>query len=182
MQSGERGVRRTEMVLSKVLWVNLFLMSCGLAEVDARHVLLASNQDWPPRSPFRYVIVNNRTIGRSPRRMDGHRLVEVLLDDKAFSEDNLRELFKRVSRRFPAPRVLSVDVYSSLEDVKTPEEREGAQMSEGPDDPRADTYHRALYLRDNSGNEWFSYNPHPPTRERRWVILKGKDPLGKDTN
>ncbi|HZE71873.1 MAG TPA: hypothetical protein VE135_20380 [Pyrinomonadaceae bacterium] len=125
------------------------------------------------RSPFRYAIVSNEVIddsGTPPK--DAYRYVEVLLDEKAFSENNLKELFKLVSKRFPKPKVLHVQVYTNLNDVETPEEREGPKMSEVPDDPSQDRYHQASYLRDDDGNEWFTYNPNAPRTGTKKVILK----------
>lgn len=131
----------------------------------------------PNRSPVRYVIVSSEVIddsGNPPK--DAYRYVEVLLDAKAFSENNLTELFRLVSKRFPKPKVLHVQVYTNLSDVETPEEREEPKMSEMPDDPSLDRHHQAFYLRDDDGNEWFTYNPNPPRTHTKKVILKRRDP------
>lgn len=167
---------KAKMILSVLLCVSLFLIGCGLAEANGRYMLQGSDQRRSSRVPFRYVIISNEVNGKPSAPNDGYRYVEVLLDDRAFSESNLKELFKLVSRRFPTPRVLHVQVYTSLEDVETPEERDAGRASEGPDDPSADRYHRAFYLRDADGDEWFSYNPNPPSREIRTVVLKGSNP------
>jgi hypothetical protein len=167
---------KVKLILSTVLCLGPFLMGCGLSEVNGRYIMLqGTSQSSSSRSPFRYVIVHNDVTGEPSNPNDGYRYVEVLLDDNAFSERKLRELFNLVSRRFPTPRVLHVQVYTSLEDVETPEEREAGRISEAPDDPSADRYHRAFYLRDADGNEWFRYNPNPLSREIRTVILRGRD-------
>ena len=124
------------------------------------------------RAPFRYVIVSNEGEGRRPKRGDGYRYVEVLLDERAFSENNLKELFRLVSKRFSTPRALHVQVYTNLEDVETPEEKEKGKISETPFDPNLERHHQAFYLRDDEGNEWFTYNPNPPDGETKKVILK----------
>lgn len=113
-----------------------------------------------------------RGEGRRPKRGDGYRYVEVLLDERAFSENNLKELFRLVSKRFSTPRALHVQVYTNLEDVETPEEKEKGKISETPFDPNLERHHQAFYLRDDEGNEWFTYNPNPPDGETKKVILK----------
>jgi len=50
------------------------------------------------------------------------RGVDVLLDPKSFSEENLKQLFAMLSKRFPEPAKLIVNVYTDLEDIMTPEE------------------------------------------------------------
>ncbi len=127
------------------------------------------------RSPFRYAIVSNEREGRGRKRADGYRYVEVLLDERAFSEENLRELFRLISKRFPQPRVLHVQVYTNLEDVETPEEREMPKASEASLDTSLDRYHQAFFLRDSEASEWFTYNPSPPGTEMRKVLLKGAE-------
>ncbi|MFN2533003.1 MAG: hypothetical protein ABR555_17085 [Pyrinomonadaceae bacterium] len=158
------------MMLGIGMFLGLLLTVSIAAGVNKRHVSQA------PRSPFRYVIVSNEVIddsGTPPQ--DSYRYVEVLLDGKAFSESNLKELFRLVSKRFPKPKVLDVQVYTNLEDIETPEERENAKMSEAPYDPSLDRYHQALFVRDNDGDEWFTYNPRPPSSETKKVIIRGRD-------
>ena len=46
----------------------------------------------------------------------------MLLDPKSFSEENLKQLFALLSKRFPEPTELVVNVYTDLEDIMTPEE------------------------------------------------------------
>ncbi len=152
-----------------ILCLGLLLTVSIAGEVNNEQMAQRTN-----RSPFRYVIVSNEVIddsGTPPK--DAYRYVEVLLDEKAFSENNLKELFKLVSRRFPKPRVLDVQVYTNLQDIETPEERESGKMSEAPHDPSLDRYHQAFFTRDNDGNEWFTYNPNPPSSDRKKVVLKG---------
>ena len=46
------------------------------------------------------------------------------MEEKSFSESTLRQLFALVSKRFPDPAELRVSVYTSLDDMMTPEEGE----------------------------------------------------------
>lgn len=167
---------KINLVMSLVLCANLDLISYRLSEVSDREMLYNSYQHRTPRSPFRYVIVSDNVSGEESDPNDDARHVDVLLDDRAFSETNLRLLFKLVSERFPAPQMLDVRVYTNLEDVETPEEREAFKASEGPDDPSDYKYRRAFYFRDYHGNEWFTYNPNPPSRDTITIVIKGKSP------
>lgn len=67
------------------------------------------------RSPFRYAIVGNEIVNPTGDPENAYRYVVILLDDKAFSESTLKNLFKLVSARFPMPSHLNVQVYTSLE-------------------------------------------------------------------
>ncbi|MCW5967864.1 MAG: hypothetical protein KIT57_05075 [Blastocatellales bacterium] len=120
----------------------------------------------------------NSNIGDSSSSED-HRYIEVLLDVNAFSEGNLKILCAFVSKRFPAPNVLHMKVYTHLEDIETPEEQDRGVIFETSDDPSKDRYYRAFYLRDYYGNEWFSYNPNAPSRELKLVVLKGRGPYAQ---
>ena len=156
-------------ILSVILCANTFL----------------SGQDLPTRpesrSPFRYIIfhhyVNNEDylVDHTKSRSS----IEIFLQDKDFNEANLRILFGLVAKRYPAPIVLSVRVYTSIENILTPEEMDMPRPAHGPPNPDADKYHYSNYLRDKSGNEWFSYNPNPPATERKTVTIKGLSPQDK---
>jgi hypothetical protein len=119
---------------------------------------------------FRYVIYGNemRDFGGVTTRQ-----MEVLLEAEAFSEATLEILFRRILRRFPSPDTLTVDVYTSLKQIKTPEEREIGEITEGPDNPEVRKYNRAVLLR-RDGNELFRYTTNPPSREMKTIVLKGK--------
>jgi len=126
------------------------------------------------RSPFRYVVVSNELSSR--RSNQQIRYVEILLDEEAFSPNNLRELFKLVSHRFKKPKRLDVQVYTSLKDVETPEEREAPKMSGISDVGSSEIHPQAFFIRDGKGNEWFSYNAEAGSTEMKTVILKGRGP------
>jgi|GEM_PF-3437244 len=127
------------------------------------------------RSSIRYAIVGNDVANITGDRKDARRFVGVLMDEKAFSEENLRSLFPLLSKRFPDPQRLTVHVFTSLEQVRTPEESDTGGISEGPSDFSLDNYHRALFIRDD-GNELIRYSTELPVRGLRTVVLKGRDP------
>ena len=81
----------------------------------------------PPRTPFRYVITRDEVTESTYYPQGGKfrtRGVNVLLDEKSFSESTLKQLFALISKRFPDPDGLRVTVYTNLEDMMTPEEGE----------------------------------------------------------
>jgi hypothetical protein len=57
-------------------------------------------------------------------RGSGYRDLVVVLEEKAFNEKNLRELFTLLSKRFDDRPGLFISVTTSLAAVRTPEEYE----------------------------------------------------------
>lgn len=106
--------------------------------------------------PFRYVIINDEIENSRDGRLTS-RHVEILLDKKSFSEENLRRLFWLISRRFPEPITLFVDVYTSLDQAPTPEERDEGGRSNQAEEPSKD-FLWAMYVR-NHNSEFFRYSP-----------------------
>ncbi|HEV8367490.1 MAG TPA: hypothetical protein VGQ39_06015 [Pyrinomonadaceae bacterium] len=151
------------------------LLTPHYMEIGINHTSQKQNPFNQSRSPFRYVIVRNdvRDIAGDPK--DAHRFIEILLDEKSFSEQTLKELFKLVSVRFPKPNRLDVWVYTSLEQVKTPEESEIGNLSESNDLPALDKHGKALLVR-SEGDEWLRYSTNPPNTDMKTVILKGRGP------
>jgi hypothetical protein len=82
------------------------------------------------RSPFRYVIVSNKTDPAISRKDEPRRFVEVFLDSKSFTKENLITLLKLVSKRYPKPNLLYIAVFTNLDDIETPEEREQSKFSD----------------------------------------------------
>ena len=126
-----------------------------------------------PRSPFRYVIYYNDV--HDPKEEWAERNVGVLLDERAFSEETLKQLFALLSERYPSPQRLVVDVDTSLDTARTPEEQEGPAVCGACENPSHRQHHWALYMRFED-DEIFRYNPNPPDRDMKTVVLRGKDP------
>ncbi len=83
-------------------------------------------------SPIKYVIVANKidpTLGRGD---EDRRFVEILINPRSFSKVHLKKVFGLISKRFPEPRLLFVNVFSNLDDVQTPEERERGAIAIDP--------------------------------------------------
>lgn len=129
----------------------------------------------PPRSPFRYVITRNQ-ITDGTRYPEGgtarFRGIDVVLDAKSFSEVTLRQLLELISKRFPEPADLLVSVYTSLDDVSTPEEAEHISPRGSLIELSAPEYAWAFYIR-NSESEHFSYDTKEPGSVVRTVKLRG---------
>ncbi|MFL6229112.1 MAG: hypothetical protein ACJ741_10065 [Pyrinomonadaceae bacterium] len=144
-----------------------------------------SNHERLYHSPFRYVIVHDE-IKEDVDAKFTNRQVEVLLDEKSFSEETLKTLFRLLSKRFSQPDRLDVEVYTSLEQIDTPEERElgrvFAETINGRGKPSAEElvekkYPHAILMRQD-GNELFRYTVGRDNRRLVTVVLKGKDPAG----
>ncbi len=116
-----------------------------------------------PRSAFRYVIIYNDVVDAlqemDPSRTGPkQRFLDILIEERAFTEENLRELYKNLSRRFPDPRLLTVSVVTNLTDTETPEEHDAPRMSEpeGPSPPEPGAHPRG----ENAPTPRFIGHPH----------------------
>lgn len=122
---------------------------------------------------FRYIIYE-KSCDDFGNPEAGIRRIDLLLQEKAFSEENLKKLFAVLSEGYPEPQLLLIQVITNLEQARP----EGfPQISGGKDNPAAYIYHRASYQRDKN-NEFFRYNPNPPDRQMKTIVLRGKDPSG----
>jgi hypothetical protein len=129
-----------------------------------------------PRSPFRYVITRNR-VNEFRYYQNGPNVkargVSVLLDRKSFTEENLKQLFSLLSKRFPEPTELVVSVYTNLADVPTPEEDEIIGVNCTIDIARLTPEHPwAFYMR-SSESERFTYHSKKPDEPPKQVVLRG---------
>ena len=59
----------------------------------------------------------------------GRRFIEVLIDKKSYKKDNIIEIVTALSKRFKTPNTLYIDIYTSLDQVLTLEERDLPQTS-----------------------------------------------------
>jgi hypothetical protein len=123
---------------------------------------------------FNYLIYSDKLVWpEEPLRC--RRDLYVLMDENAFSEDNLKELFGVLSDAFPDPSRLRVMVHTSLEQVRP---LGPIGVSEQRDPPNAYKHHLAGYSRID-GNEYFRYIAHPPEGKWTTVVIKGVDPSGE---
>jgi len=109
-----------------------FLVSCAvmcLVIIGGFRPVYSQKSD--ANGTFRYVIVDNRIDPSIANEDPERRFIEVLINRKSFSKKNLVRLFRLISDRFPNPGLLYVTVFSELNNVPTPEERDVPMVSNG---------------------------------------------------
>ena len=119
------------------------------------------------RSPFRYVIVAGVSATDKYANEQLPLNMIVLMDDKAFNEGNLRTLFTLIAKRYPEAPQLSVDVYTTLDAIMTPEESDHADLWGA-----VAGYQRFKYafLSKNGHGEYFSYGIPGKLKETKvWI-------------
>lgn len=119
---------------------------------------------------FHYLILENNLSSPKVRH------IEIFLDEKAFSEENLTKLFRHISDKNPAPENLTVHVFTNWKQLPLPSDCPLIVISEQPKRLDENDYHKAVfYRRDRSGGtEYFRYNPVLKTEDFKEVFLKGK--------
>lgn len=107
----------------------------------------------PFRSPVRYVVYYDAVDPALHAQDESRRFLDILLDKKAFSKRNLSRLFRYLANRYPTPTILTVQLFTDLEDVETPEEAERGRFSD--EDGLPPKYDHAVFIR--NGEEMFYY-------------------------
>lgn len=118
---------------------------------------------------FRYIITEN-TIQSS-----NFRKIEVFLDEKEFSVENLKELFSYLSSKYPEPKYLTVLVKTNWAQLQFPSDCPGIGRSNVPVKPDEFDYHQAIYYR-RGGNEYFRYSVILKSDKLETYVIKGKSP------
>jgi|GEM_PF-4793405 len=77
----------------------------------------------------RYVIV----FSEVEKHDKGMRSITVLIKPESFTESNLSDLIQRIGKRFPQPGLAYFDFYTDIDDIETPEERDGPGTSQTPE-------------------------------------------------
>jgi hypothetical protein len=123
-----------------------------------------------PRSPFRYAIVRNEVAKTHPVRQVG-----ILMEEGAFTEENLRFVYQLVVKRFPEPYEMDIWVYTSLVDVPTPEEVDAGGRSEMKNPPPVSGRPTAVSVR-NDYNEYINYYyPTPKGQENGRIVIRAPE-------
>src|SRR6266480_3066910 len=120
MQSS--GVRAMSIPILKTtaLLLSVILASNERRLTETYSMNVRSSQTNQYHSPFRYIVIANEVTKPDGDVTNSTRTVSVLLDERAFSEGNLKNLFALLSKRFAAPKRLDVWLYTSLEQIETP--------------------------------------------------------------
>ena len=85
------------------------------------------------------------------------RHIEIFLDEKAFSEENLKTLFAYLSEKNPEPKHLTVVVHTNWKQLWFPSDCPPTAISEQPDPPDKYDYLQATYHR-RKDVEYFDYS------------------------
>ena len=128
-----------------------------------------SRGDWRT-SPFRYLIFEN-VVQNDDSGGSASRDVAILMEEKAFSVENLKKLYHLVSRRFPNPQLLNIWIETSLVQVPTPEEKDEGASSERPRDPQRAAHPRALVIR-SKVQTLVRNTPSPPYINMETIVLE----------
>lgn len=160
----------------KYIFPIIFLLSSAVGiNVSAQKIGTAKHKQSKPeitengfRSPFRYIIVRGVSkleeyVNENPDNLS----LEVLIENRGFTERNLILLFQLLSKRFTEKPGLTVEVYTSLDAIRTPEENEAINLK-GPID-NYKQYKYAFYNRNGYG-EYFTYGIPGKVRNKEIVL------------
>jgi hypothetical protein len=118
---------------------------------------------------FHYLVLENSQWTSTVRR------IEVFLDEKAFSEKNLSELFGYLSDNNPEPKHLTIVVHTNWNQLPYPSDCPPYGLTNQPSKPDEYDYHQAIfYRREIQGvvKEVYEYNPTLHTSDVKTVSLK----------
>src|ERR1043165_9539076 len=134
--------------------------------------LSTNSQNVSVQKNFRYIIAGN-VIDEIIRE----RKIIVLMDEDTFGPDSVKELFRLLDKRFPEPVKFFCGIYTSLDQLDTPEEADMPKDS-GPQ-PRSpeDHHHRAIFIR-GAENQIIRYTGKRADSTLTTIILKGTDRRG----
>lgn len=103
------------------------------------------------------------------------RHIEIFLDEKAFSEENLKTLFIYLSKKNPEPVHLTVVVHTNWAQIWYPSDCPPVAISEQPVRPDEYDYLQATYYR-RAKVEYFKYSPaiKVDASEFKQVVLRNE--------
>jgi hypothetical protein len=118
---------------------------------------------------FKYLEVANYNPSPTLRRID------VFLDVKAFTEENLKTLFSYLSDKYTGPKYLIVVVYTDWAQLQNASDCPGTGASNMPRKPDEYDYHKAIFRRYGK-NQFFRYNPVLKVEDAdfKTVVLSGE--------
>lgn len=142
-----------------LLWTMLVFVQFGCTAVQPASYseILPGPATTPQSSPtcngitFRFVIVSQQAMS------DKIFKIEVFLDPKSFSENNLRSLFEYLSSTKDDSVTLLINVETDWNRIRIPNGCIGGDSSL-PFDPSENSFHRAIYRRE-AGKASFRFNP-----------------------
>jgi hypothetical protein len=96
------------------------------------------------------------------------------MDENSFEPDTLKELFRLLNKRFPEPIAFICTVFTSLDQINTPEEADQPKHSASNEASKEDHHHRAILIRTEK-NEIIRYTVAPGDYSLETIVLKGID-------
>jgi hypothetical protein len=120
---------------------------------------------------FRYAIVYN-----DPAPNGVGRDLHVLMDPTEFNEANLRSLFGLLAKRFKSLPGFTVYIETSLQDIQTPEEREGPGYSEVPGNSKGGRSPAATIRHSANADTLYIYSPSRATDHPTKIDLRAGGP------
>ena len=145
-------------------------LNSNVEKVSAQTIKTLMTTDDCEIMKFRFLITQDYQAGSVIHH------TEVFLDERAFSEENLKKLFSKISEKYSEATFLIVIVNTNWEQISMPiypEDCPGIGISEQNGKPERYEYHTAKYYR-RDANEFFTYNPALKTADFKDVILKGE--------
>jgi hypothetical protein len=116
--------------------------------------------------PFHFILIRDADYSSNVKD------VEVFLDETAFNEQNLKNLFLHLSNRYPQPAMLLIHVKTDWKQLPLPSDCPGTGASNLPLDPDRNDSYKAFYRRSTvDGTEYFKYNPELNSDDYRTVII-----------
>jgi hypothetical protein len=117
---------------------------------------------------FRFIVLGTETYTPVSRQ------VFVFLDEKAFSENNLQNLFVYLAKQYTDKKILIINVWTNWEQIPLPVDCTYTGIPHtGNEKPEEFKFHYASYRQDDKGT-FFIYNPVLNTEKYKKVIIKSK--------
>ena len=153
------------MILKLLIGMHLAFLCNGISAQTSR----VDSEDCTDGITFNYLITDN-LVAKDRRPSRRARYIYVFMDENAFSEENLKTLFTVLSRKYPAPQTLDIQVETHWQRVPIPSDCEGSGTSSNPDD--GIDAHWSVYLR-RGKDEIFRYNVELNDTDIKTVVVKG---------
>jgi len=136
----------------------------------AKAPLAAKRTDDCITMDFHYPITSDNQASPNTRQ------IEVFLDEKGFSEENLKKLFRYLSDKNPdpnnSPNNLILKVNTDWKQLGFPSDCPGVGVSGGITGTDVNDYHWARFYR-REEKEFFTYNPTKKVWKNKDVLMKG---------
>ena len=158
------------MVLVLLILGSVFARTDLAQNTDAREVAVNLKKNCITFQ-FRFIVLENSRYNSAIRH------VEIFLDDSAFTEKNLTDLFTYFSASNPEPGNLTVIVYTDWKQLQVFTDCPPIAVTNQPADPDEYNYHRAIFWRrqiNGVRKEFFDYNPVLRTADVKTVLLPVK--------